>query len=530
MCSTGHRIHLPGDRQIARAVSRAALAYPKKCFKFHHMSKDWHLLAVAKLIAETDMRAVDTIPIPVSQMNIAALFCTGMAAVAFYAGGYHLVIYLIQRSAVKYLAFAAFCMSVGLYELFCAGQYAANSIEQGVFWQRLRLESVALITVSVTWLVRIYTARISRSFLKRVASGALFFVVLSRTLPASLTLSPDRPMIRELGVKGWFEVTYYQSELGILYLAGLTAMLVLYLYLIVCLVAHHRRKRDRETLFIAASQFPLFIAAVNDTLVVAQVYQFIYLAEYAFLFIVVAMSYSSFARFLRLYNALTESNQSLEDKVHERTAQIRNLNEELQRAAEIDGLTGAYNRRFLDRYLEVETRRAVAELKHGNRTDSPEPAMNFGLAMFDVDDFKQINDERGHLAGDRVLAAVAETVRTALFERDVFCRYGGEEFVVIFTRTSRRGIIDAAEKLREAVRAREFEAEPGQPPLRVTISIGVASFADVDEPTPEAILRSADECLLAAKRMGKDQVMARKLFAESALLAVGDTLTGPATS
>ncbi|UCH48418.1 MAG: GGDEF domain-containing protein [Betaproteobacteria bacterium] len=467
------------------------------------------------------MRVVDPTAIPVSQMNTAALFCTGMAAVAFYAGGYHLVIYLIQHSAVKYLAFAALCASVGLYELFCAGQYQATAMDEGVFWQRLRLESVALITVSVTWLVRIYTARISRAFLKRVAASAAVFVVLSRILPASFTVSVERPMIRELGIKGWFEVTYYQSELGILYLAALTAMLVLYLFLIGCLVAHHRRKRDRETLCIAASQFPLFIAAVNDTLVVAQVYRFIYLAEYAFLFIVVAMSYSSFARFLRLYNALAASNQSLEDKVNERTAQIRLLNEELQRAAEIDGLTGAYNRRFLDRYLEVETRRAIAELKHSNRTESPEPAMNFGLAMFDVDDFKQINDERGHLAGDRVLAAVAETVRSALFERDVFCRYGGEEFVVIFTRTSRRGIIDAAEKLRQAVRAREFDTEPGEPPSRVTISIGVASFADVEEPTPEAILRAADECLLAAKH----QVMARRLFRESALSPLGDAVT-----
>ncbi len=500
-----------------------------KCFKFNGIAKDLHLLAVAKFIAETDLRAAGPIPIPVSQMNIAALFCTGMAAVAFYAGGYHLVIYLIQRSAVKYLAFAALCVSVGLYELFCAGQFLANSIEQGVFWQRLRLEAVALLTVSVTWLVRIYTARISRAFLKRVAWVAASFIVLSRVLPASFTVSIERPVIGKVGVKGWFEATYYESEIGILYLAALAAMLLLYFYLIGCLVTHHRRKGDRETLFFAASQFPLFIAAVNDTLVVSQVYQFIYLAEYAFLFIVIAMSYSSFARFLRLYNKLAESNQSLEDKVNERTAQIMKLNEELQRAAEIDGLTGAYNRRFLDRYLEVETRRAMAEMKHGNRTETEEPAMNFGLAMFDVDDFKQINDERGHLAGDRVLAAVAETVRSALFERDVFCRYGGEEFVVIFTRTSRRGIIDAAEKLRQAVREREFDTEPGQPPLRVTVSIGVTSFADVAEPTPETILRAADECLLAAKRMGKDQVMARKLFAQSALAPHGDALTGPAT-
>ncbi|NIO41593.1 MAG: diguanylate cyclase, partial [Burkholderiales bacterium] len=223
-------------------------------------------------------------------------------------------------------------------------------------------------------------------------------------------------------------------------------------------------------------------------------------------------SYSSFARFLRLYNVLAESNHSLEEKVTEGTAQITRLNAELQRAADIDGLTGAYNRRFLDRYLEVETRRAMAELKHGSDIASGESSMNFGLAIFDIDDFKQINDEHGHLAGDHVLAGVAEIVRATLFERDVFCRYGGQGFVIIFTRTSRQGMIEAAEKLRQNVRAREFMIAPGQPPLRVTISVGVASFADVEEPTPETILRAVDECLLAAKRMGKDRVIARRLF------------------
>lgn len=450
-------------------------------------------------------------------MNTAALFCTGMAAIAFYAGGYHLVVYLMQRSAIKYLAFAALSVSVGFYELFSAGLYEAVSIDEGIFWQRLQLESIALITVSVTWVLGIYTGRVSRVFLSSVASASALLILLSRTLPASLTLSVDRPMVRQIGVNGWFETTYFESELGILYGFALMLMFGLYLYLILQLVGHYRRKRDRETQFILVSQFPLLVAAVNDSLVASQAYQFVYLTEYAFVFIIVAMSYVSFARFLRLYNALSKSNVSLEDKVNARTAQIRKLNEELQRAAEIDGLTGAYNRRFLDRYLEVETRRALAEVKHGTDSESAEPAMNFGLAMFDIDDFKQINDEHGHLVGDRVLAAVAARVRDGLFDRDVFCRYGGEEFVVIFTRTSRQGIIDAAEKLRQSVQAQPFVTETDRPPLRVTISIGVASFADVEKPTPEAILSAADECLLAAKRMGKDRVMARRLFKQSAL-------------
>jgi diguanylate cyclase (GGDEF)-like protein len=362
--------------------------------------------------------------------------------------------------------------------------------------------------------VSIYTGRTSRRPLKWVIGASTVYLLLSRTLPEQYTLSVDRPVIRSTGIPGLFRISFVESDVGILYVVALAFMICLYVYLIACLARHYRRTRERETLYILLSQIPLFMAAVNDSLVASEVYLFVYLAEYAFVFIIVAMSYALFAKLMRLYKALEESKHELEDKVRARTAQIQKLNEELQRAAEIDSLTGAYNRRFLDQYLEVEARRASAERIHKMGLDLPKPAMNFGLAMFDIDDFKQINDKHGHIVGDRVLASVAERVRSCIFERDLLCRYGGEEFVVIFTRTSRDGIIEAAEKLRKTVNAEPFVAEPGQAPLKITVSIGVTSFDDVENPTTESILRSADECLLAAKGMGKDRVVARKIFVE----------------
>jgi len=427
------------------------------------------------------------------------------------------VMYLKQRSEVKFLSFALLCFSVGLYEVLCAGLYEANSIEQGVFWERLRLESIPLIVLSMTWLLGIYSDRVNRSLLKWVAGTSILYLLLSRGLPEQYTLSVDRPITRLAGIPGLFRTSYIESEVGLLYIVALGLMIVLYLYLIVHLARHYRQSRDRETLYILLSQLPLFLAAANDSLVASEAYLFVYLAEYAFVFIIVAMSYVLFAKLMRMHRALKESKNELEDKVRERTAQIQRLNEELQHAAEIDALTGAYNRRFLDQYLEVETRRAAADRDHRKEADFPEPAMNFGLAMFDIDDFKQINDEFGHIVGDRVLAAVAERVRASIFERDLLCRYGGEEFVVIFTRTSREGIIEAADKLRRCVSEKPFAAEADLQSLKITVSIGVTSFADVEKPTRESILRAADECLLAAKRMGKDRVIARKIFDEDVL-------------
>ena len=440
-----------------------------------------------------------------------------MASIALYAGGYHLVMYLKQRSEVKFLSFAVLCFSVGVYELACAGLYGATFIEPGIFWERFRLESIPLIVVSMTWLVSIYIGNVHPRLLNWVVGASVLYLLLSRTLPEQYTLSVDRPIIRPTGIPGLFRITYVESEVGLLYIVVLGLMVCLYVYLIVCLALHYRKTRERETLYILLSQIPLFLAAANDSLVASGAYLFVYLAEYAFVFIIVAMSYVLFAKLMRLYKALEDSKHELEDKVRARTTEIQKLNEELQRAAEIDSLTGAYNRRFLDQFLEVETRRAAADRYLQRAPDLPEPAMNFGLAMFDIDDFKQINDTHGHIVGDRVLAAVAERVRTAIFDRDLLCRYGGEEFVVIFTRTSREGIIEAAEKLRNCVSAEPFIAGQGEAPLNITVSIGVTSFADVDNPAPESLLRAADECLLAAKRMGKNRVIARRIFVEDTL-------------
>ncbi|MGD2139826.1 MAG: diguanylate cyclase [Burkholderiales bacterium] len=440
-----------------------------------------------------------------------------MSAVALYAGAYHLMMYLKQRDEVKYFPFALLCFSVGLYELSCAGLYATASIEQGVVWERVRLESIPMIVVSMTWLLGIYTGRTDNTLLRSVAGVSVIYLLLSRLLPDEYTLSVDRPVTRISGFPGLFHISYIESEVGSFYIFSLALMIGLYLYLIVKLAARYQQTRDQETLYILLSQIPLFLAAANDSLVASEVYLFVYLAEYAFVFIIATMSYVMFVKLLRLHKELEESKDELEDKVRERTAQIQKLNDELQHAAEIDALTGAYNRRFLDQYLEVEMRRAMAERHHQMNAGMTEPEMNFGLAMFDIDDFKQINDKYGHINGDQVLETVAERVRASIFERDLLCRYGGEEFVVIFTRTSRQGIIEAAEKIRACVSSEPIVINDASAPMKITVSIGVTSFDDVDEPSAETILRSADECLLAAKRMGKNRVIARKIFSEDVI-------------
>jgi diguanylate cyclase (GGDEF)-like protein len=156
-----------------------------------------------------------------------------------------------------------------------------------------------------------------------------------------------------------------------------------------------------------------------------------------------------------------------------------------------DSATKAFNKKyFLDR-LEREFRFA-------KRHHQP-----LALVMFDVDDFKALNDRHGHLAGDAVLAELAAEVHRAIRTEDVFARFGGEEFAVVCRGTDSAGAAIFAERLRAAI-AQQPIAHEGTA-IRVTISLGVAGLS-AEHTDSLALLAAADGALYAAKRAGKNRV------------------------
>ncbi len=176
------------------------------------------------------------------------------------------------------------------------------------------------------------------------------------------------------------------------------------------------------------------------------------------------------------------------------------LKKRFEEMSELDMLTGVYNRRFFNKYLDIEIRRNASQIKYALQKEA-----NFGIAMIDIDDFKRINDDYGHLTGDKVLADIVRVIKTALFERDILCRYGGEEFVALFTSTPREGAILAIEKIRKIVEEHPFNPGDDAPSIRITVSIGFAGF---DEETDVyGILNLADKRLYEAKRAGKNKVV-----------------------
>jgi diguanylate cyclase (GGDEF)-like protein/PAS domain S-box-containing protein len=176
------------------------------------------------------------------------------------------------------------------------------------------------------------------------------------------------------------------------------------------------------------------------------------------------------------------------------TAQ-KHLEDQLRELATCDSLTGAANRRHFYELMHAERERT---LRGGHR---------LSLCLFDVDHFKGINDQHGHIAGDHALSAIARAAKGQLRVNDALGRLGGEEFAILLPNTDQAGALVLAERVRAAVeRAVVQSGEPAEErdAIRVTVSLGVAELR-ADE-SMESLLKRADRALYAAKDHGRNRV------------------------
>jgi diguanylate cyclase (GGDEF)-like protein len=204
---------------------------------------------------------------------------------------------------------------------------------------------------------------------------------------------------------------------------------------------------------------------------------------------------------------LESKNKELDEANAELQAQngkIQELNIKLKKLSEIDVLTGVYNRRFFDEYYEIEKTKVLHQPEY---KQEEKYKMNFGIAILDIDNFKKVNDTYGHMVGDNVLKQFVQIIKTLVHSNDIVCRYGGEEFVIIFTRTSRERTITTIEKIREEVEKHQFLFNEEIKDAHVTVSIGFAAFDDDCGQDKNNILMIADERLYKAKKTGKNKVI-----------------------
>ena len=163
-------------------------------------------------------------------------------------------------------------------------------------------------------------------------------------------------------------------------------------------------------------------------------------------------------------------------------------------SALLDGLTGLYNHAYLKRFLDLEIKRSQ---RQGHSTS---------LLMIDLDNFKQINDRLGHMAGDAILREVARRVKDSIREIDVAARYGGEEFAVVLPYGDSQALRKVGERIRGLIENRPFLIPGREDDQQVTVSVGGAVYP-TDAATVDALIDTADRMLYQAKREGKNRVV-----------------------
>ena len=179
-------------------------------------------------------------------------------------------------------------------------------------------------------------------------------------------------------------------------------------------------------------------------------------------------------------------------QLRETLQQVEQRRREAEDISHLDPLTNLFNRRYFFTLVEYECKRDRRFLHDSS------------LLLLDLDHFKLVNDTFGHLAGDQVLQAIAQIIKSGIRQKDVHCRYGGEEFAILLPQTSIDTAIRVGQRLREILENHPIPTDKGL--VGVTMSIGVASRSGEDEISFDSLIEQADAALYAAKKAGRNQV------------------------
>ncbi len=298
---------------------------------------------------------------------------------------------------------------------------------------------------------------------------------------------------------GGFLYTYLggQVPLAVLDLrtAGLVLLLMFGMQMMndACMLALLLLRGDDPAKLLTLFSTAIEMASVLIAVVVALVFVRMELPVFALLLLVLSVGMFVIKRF-------AEMRLKLKTLVAERTHELQLKTIELERQATHDTLTGIFNRRYADDYLQREVE---ATQRHGRP---------MAIALADIDYFKQINDRYSHAVGDEVLRRVATLLVDRCRKTDVVARYGGEEFLLCFPDTSSDFAEQICGQIRQAIETTDwsslFDEVPchNTKPLRITLSFGVADVGQDSRRT--TILSAADTRLYKAKNSGRNRVVA----------------------
>ena len=396
-----------------------------------------------------------------------------------------LVVFFLNRSqrSSLYISLTTFFL---ILRVLCQAHVRVGIFENPLLWEYIKILSTSIIPVFITLFLRTVIERRLRWLTNSVLiafTGAFVFGIAG-------------PLSGFVHLPSLYDILDWVAILAVLILGTL--------------LIRSSIRRNPEARILLLSFLPLSILVFYGILMSHDLVPWVPELDYLVLFqFSVGLSLVLARRFLLVNRALgkfahrsflrfrevRDFNEKLEELVADRTKQLLKANEALEqersRLLEVsitDSLTGLYNRRYTEEMLG----RITAEARrYGN---------SLSVVLFDLDNFKGINDVRGHQVGDRVLKEVGEIFREISRESDIAGRYGGEEFLLVLPRTGIGQAEQVAERIRREITERSW---PGE--LKVTISGGVA---ELDGHTPEGLVRQADGRMYRAKQLGKDRIVA----------------------
>ncbi len=245
-----------------------------------------------------------------------------MAGVCFFVGCYHGWVALRNIQPQINASFAGTCFGVALYDIFCAALYNSKSLEQGVFWQHVQIETALVMFLSFCWFLHHLTRMKSRKTMWAITGyfAVLFLLILMGD--GAMTLSPDRPAVKSLSLWGLGPVTYHEAVPGFLVQLAMASEIVVLLVFLVITFRYARSMKYQGTLFLFFSICFLIAAVVNDVLVSMNLYASFYLIEYFFLIIVADMTYMLLNQYVESHENYETLSADLENRVKERTKDL----------------------------------------------------------------------------------------------------------------------------------------------------------------------------------------------------------------
>ena len=390
-------------------------------------------------------------------------------------GVYEICIFFYRKKDREFLYFGLLGITFSAYSLL-RPPYYFNIIFPPIpwIWQE-RLEIITMFILCILYLL--FIQKIFPVEMKKLLVNA--GVILSTLYIAITALTKP---------------TFYQVLLNY----TLFGMGFFMLYIIYVLILAWYNKRSSAPVHLIANIL-FFVSVINDVLLSFDLISTIPLSTFGFFLFVLIHALNLSKDYVRkleysekLTMELSELNRSLDEKIKDRTEELKRKNAELKYLTEIDGLTGVYNRRYFDEHANLEFQKALS---------SGQP---LSILMLDLDNFKKYNDTYGHVVGDKLLINFSKILKDACENIGFTARYGGEEFAIVLPKMSLHDAVQFAENIRLLIEKNNHLDEYNS--THATASIGVSSTEKHEFKKFEELISCADRALYGSKANGKNQV------------------------